>query len=31
MALDYLQGAPIFDSDAFARVREVPAGAVRTS
>jgi 2-hydroxychromene-2-carboxylate isomerase len=31
MALDYLQGAPIFKSDAFARVRDVPVGAVRTS
>ncbi|MEP7084113.1 MAG: DsbA family protein, partial [Betaproteobacteria bacterium] len=31
MALDYLQGAPIFDSDAFARVRDVPVGAERKS
>jgi len=31
MALDYLQGSPLFKSDAFARVREVPAGAQRTS
>lgn len=31
MALDYLQGAPVFSSDAFARVREIPAGAERTS
>lgn len=30
MALDYLQGAPIFKSDAFARVRDVPVGAERT-
>ena len=31
MALDYLQGAPLFDSDAFARVRDVPVGAERKS
>ena len=31
MALDYLQGAPIFGSDAFARGRDVPVGAVRTN
>lgn len=31
MALDYLQGAPVFASEAFARVRDVPAGAERTS
>ena len=31
MALDYLQGSPVFGSDAFVRVREVPAGAERSS
>jgi 2-hydroxychromene-2-carboxylate isomerase len=31
MALDYLQGAPIFTSESFARVRDVPPGAERTS
>ena len=31
MALDYLQGAPIFKSDAFARARDVPVGAQRTT
>ena len=30
MALDYLRGAPVFSSDAFTRVRDVPVGAVRT-
>ena len=30
MALDYLRGAPVFASDAFARVRDVPVGAVRS-
>lgn len=31
MALDYLQGDPMFESDAFARVRDVPVGAERKS
>jgi 2-hydroxychromene-2-carboxylate isomerase len=30
MAIDYLQGAPVFKSDAFARIREVPTGATRS-
>lgn len=30
MALDYLRGAPVFASDAFARLRDVPVGAVRS-
>ena len=30
MALDYLQGAPIFESDSFAKVRDLPVGAQRT-
>ena len=29
MALDYLKGSPIFASDQFARVRDIPVGAVR--
>ena len=29
MALDYLTGSPVFTSDQFARVRDVPVGAVR--
>ena len=29
MALDYLQGSPLFASDQFARVRDIPVGAVR--
>ena len=31
MVLDYLQGAPVFESAPFARVRDVPVGAERTS
>ena len=31
MALDYLQGAPVFRTDAFARIREVPVGVERTA
>ena len=30
MAIDYLQGAAVFKSDAFARIREVPTGATRS-
>jgi 2-hydroxychromene-2-carboxylate isomerase len=30
MALDYLQDAPVFKTDAFAKVREVPVGAERS-
>ena len=30
MALDYLKGAPIFATDEFARVRDIPVGAVRS-
>jgi len=29
MAIDYLQGAPVFRSDAYARIRDVPDGVVR--
>jgi 2-hydroxychromene-2-carboxylate isomerase len=31
MALDYLQGAPVFHSDAYARIRDIPVGAERTA
>lgn len=31
MALDYLQGAPVFESVPFARVRDVPVGAERSN
>ena len=30
MALDYVKGAPVFRSEAYARIRDVPSGATRT-
>jgi hypothetical protein len=31
MALDYLQGSPVFQSDAYARIGDIPVGIARTA